>query len=98
MENTTEIAKPYLFIQTIDLTMRLKMNQIKGIVDDCLNTGYLTMTAEEKLRNLLQTTKYGLEDFDAFVKLQEAVIEGLVRQESRELFFEQSQVLNLLIC
>lgn len=78
--------------------MKLKMNQIKGIVEDCLNTGYLSLKAEEKLRNLLQTTKYGLEDFNAFVKLQEAVIEGIVRQESRELFCQESRVSNLLIC
>lgn len=77
--------------------MKLNMNQIKVIVEDCLNTGYLTITAEEKLRKLLQTTKYGLEDFNAFVKLQEAVIEGLVRQESRELLCEKSQILNLLM-
>lgn len=78
--------------------MKLKMNQIKGIVEDCLKTGCLTIKAEEKLRNLLQTTKYGLEDFNAFVKLQEAVIEGIVRQESRELFCKEREVLNLLIC
>ncbi len=84
-------------LKSPNLAMRLNMNQIKVIVEDCLNTGYLTITAEEKLRNLLQTTKYGLEDFNAFVKLQEAVIEGLVRQESRELLCEEGQVLNLLI-
>lgn len=87
-----------MFVKTIKQAMKLKMNQIKGIVEDCLNTGYLSMKSEEKLRNLLQTTKYGLEDFNAFVKLQEAVIEGIVRQESRELFCEESGVSNLLIC
>ncbi|WP_437126740.1 hypothetical protein [Planktothrix tepida] len=77
--------------------MSTKMNKINLIVETCLETGYLTVDAEERLRNLLQTTKYSMEDFHAFFKLQEAVIEGLVRQESRELIFNNSSVSNLLI-
>ncbi|VXD22145.1 conserved hypothetical protein [Planktothrix serta PCC 8927] len=73
------------------------MNKINLIVETCLETGYLTVDAEERLRKLLQTTKYGIEDFQAFLKLQEAVIEGLVRQESRELILHNSAICNLLI-
>ncbi|MFM6189435.1 MAG: hypothetical protein ACKPEN_12355 [Planktothrix sp.] len=73
------------------------MNTINLIVESCLETGYLTVEAEERLRNLLQNTKYGMEDFHAFFKLQQAVIEGLVRQESRELLYQNSSVSSLLI-
>jgi len=73
------------------------MNKINLIVETCLETGYLTVDAEERLRKLLQTTKYSMEDFQAFLKLQEAVIAGLVRQESRELILHNSAIRNLLI-
>ncbi len=61
------------------------MGAIHELVQKTLNTGYLSMDAEQRLRQLLQTTKYGREDFDAFIKLQNAAIDGQVRQESREL-------------
>lgn len=61
------------------------MGAIHELVQKTLNTGYLSMDTEQRLRQLLQTTKYGREDFDAFVKLQNAAIDGQVRQESREL-------------
>jgi hypothetical protein len=48
-------------------------------------TGYLTVEAEEQLRKLLQTTKYGLEDFEAFITLQREVMEGRVQQQAWEL-------------
>ena len=48
-------------------------------------TGYLTVEAEEQLRKLLQTTKYGLEDFEAFIALQREVMEGRVQQQAWEL-------------
>ncbi len=56
---------------------------IREIVHQALTTGYLTLEAEEQLRQLLQT-KYGSEDLKAFMKLQLAAMAGLVRQESRE--------------
>lgn len=57
---------------------------IRELVKQALNTGYLTIEAEEKLRILLKK-KYELEDFEAFINLQQAAMLGLVRQESREL-------------
>ena len=60
------------------------MNSIHEIVQQVLTTGYLTVNAEEQLRRLL-TTKYGREDFCAFMRLQQAAMTGQVKQESREL-------------
>jgi hypothetical protein len=56
---------------------------IRELVQQVLNTGYLSVTAEEELRSLLQN-KYEPEDFSAFMQLQQAAMEGRVRQESRE--------------
>ncbi len=56
---------------------------IRELVTTALATGYLTLEAEEKLRQLLQRTKYGAEDINAFMKLQQATMAGLVKQESR---------------
>ncbi|WP_199311185.1 hypothetical protein [Trichocoleus sp. FACHB-69] len=64
--------------------MKSKVINIREVVQQAMTTGYLTIAAEEQLRRLL-TTKYGLEDFKAFMKLQQAAMEGQVRQESREL-------------
>ncbi|MEL6502240.1 MAG: hypothetical protein AAFQ23_12735, partial [Cyanobacteria bacterium J06623_1] len=50
-----------------------------------LNTGYLTLEAEERLRGMLKN-KYELEDLEAFIDLQQATMIGIVRQESKELF------------
>ena len=58
---------------------------IRDIVQKALRTGYLTVEAEEQLRQLL-TTRYGLEDLNAFMTLQEAAMSGKVMQESREQF------------
>ncbi|EKQ67471.1 hypothetical protein OsccyDRAFT_3747 [Leptolyngbyaceae cyanobacterium JSC-12] len=57
---------------------------IRDVVQHALTTGYLTIAAENQLRQLLQS-KYGPEDRTAFMQLQQAVITGKVRQESREL-------------
>ena len=56
---------------------------IRELVTTALSTGYLTLEAEDKLRQLLQRTKYGAEDINAFMKLQQAAMNGLVKQESR---------------
>jgi hypothetical protein len=56
---------------------------IRDLVQQAIATSYLTLEAEEQLRSLLQT-KYETEDLKAFLKLQIAVMEGLVRQESRQ--------------
>lgn len=57
---------------------------IRDVVQQALNTGYLTIEAEDLLRQLL-SQKYESEDFNAFLKLQLAAMAGYVKQESREL-------------
>ncbi len=59
------------------------MTRIRDVVKKALATGYLTVEAENQLRQLL-TTRYDLEDFNAFMSLQEAAMTGDVKQESRE--------------
>jgi hypothetical protein len=63
----------------------ITMSLISTIVRKALETGYLTVEAEELLRQQLQMTKYGLEDFEAFITLQTEVMEGRVRQQALEL-------------
>ena len=71
--------------------MKVKSVQlIRELVSQALKTGYLTIEAEEKLRIMLKG-KYELEDFEAFIALQQAAMLGLVRQESRELLFSSEQ-------
>ncbi|MBW4546290.1 MAG: hypothetical protein KME25_17870 [Symplocastrum torsivum CPER-KK1] len=65
------------------------MDRILEIVQQALATGYLTVEAENRLRLLLQTTKYGLDDLNAFMTLQQSAMAGLVKQESRELKYSQ---------
>ncbi|MFM2061842.1 MAG: hypothetical protein RLZZ507_1512 [Cyanobacteriota bacterium] len=59
------------------------MTRIRDIVQTALTTGYLTVEAENQLRELL-TTRYDCEDFNAFMALQEAAMMGQIKQESRE--------------
>jgi hypothetical protein len=59
------------------------MNRIRDVVQQALATSYLTVEAENQLRHLL-TTSYDLEDLNAFMALQEAAMNGKVKQESRE--------------
>lgn len=61
---------------------------IRELVQQALSTGYLTVEAEEQLRQLLRN-KYDLDDLDAFIKLQQAAMSGQVKQESRELRHNQ---------
>lgn len=57
---------------------------IRDLVQQALQTGYLTVEAENQLRQLLGK-KYDLEDLNAFISLQAAAMSGDVKQESREL-------------
>lgn len=57
---------------------------IRNLVQQALSTGYLTIEAEEQLRQML-ATKYDLEDLKAFMTLQHAAMVGKVKQQSREL-------------
>lgn len=59
------------------------MLYIRELVKQALETGYLTLEAEETLRRML-STEYSEEDFEAFIKLQQAAMAGLVKQQSRE--------------
>jgi hypothetical protein len=59
------------------------MTRIRDVVQQALATGYLTVEAENQLRHLL-TNQYDLEDFNAFMALQDAAMNGKVKQESRE--------------
>lgn len=61
------------------------MKLIREIVKQALNTGYLTLEAEEKLKKMLEN-KYDLEDLEAFINLQQATMLGIVKQESKEIF------------
>ncbi|WP_460207450.1 hypothetical protein [Scytonema sp. NUACC21] len=60
------------------------MVMIRDVVRQAMITGFLSVAAEEQLRQLLRT-KYDLEDLNAFISLQEAAMAGLIRQESREM-------------
>lgn len=57
---------------------------ISEVVQQALLVGYLTVEAEEELRRLLKA-KYNFDELKAFFSLQQAVIEGHVKQQSREL-------------
>lgn len=59
------------------------MISIRDLVQEALQSGYLTVEAENQLRQLL-CKKYDLEDMNAFVNLQEAAMSGYVKQQSRE--------------
>ena len=59
------------------------MVKIRDLVQQALRISYLTVEAENQLRLLLKS-KYELEDLNAFMELQSAVMNGRVRQESRE--------------
>jgi len=59
------------------------MIRIRDVVQKALASGYLTVEAENQLRHLL-TSRYDVEDFNAFMTLQEAAMTGKVKQESRE--------------
>lgn len=61
------------------------MKLIREIVKQALDTGYLTLEAEERLRLMLRN-KYELIDLEAFIDLQQAAMLGIVRQESKERF------------
>lgn len=56
---------------------------IRDVVKQALTTGYLTVEAENQLRQLLRT-KYDSEDLKSFMQLQLAASSGLVKQKSRE--------------
>lgn len=59
------------------------MKLIRDVVRQALETGYLTIEAENRLRKMLRQ-KYSKKDLDAFMALQKATMSGLVKQQSRD--------------
>jgi hypothetical protein len=55
---------------------------ICAVVEQALEAGVLSIECEEQLR-LLLSKKYDRQDFQAFMRLQEAAMTGAIRQESR---------------
>jgi len=62
------------------------MTCIREVVQEVMSTGYLSLSVENKLRQMLQTTHYDSEDIHAFANLQLAAMSGQIKQESRELY------------
>lgn len=60
------------------------MDLIREVVQQALDTKYLTLEAEAQLRQMLRS-KYEPIDLKAFMRLQRAIMTGQVRQEAREL-------------
>lgn len=60
------------------------MLTICEIVLQVLQSGYLTIEAEQQLQQLF-TTQYDMADIEALTRLQQAARYGLVKQQSREL-------------
>lgn len=58
---------------------------IREVVQQALTTGYLSVEAENQMRQMFATAKYDLEDLNAFMSLQLATMAGRVKQESLEL-------------
>jgi len=65
------------------------MVSIRELVQEAIASGYLSLDAENQLRQQL-ATKYDFEDFQAILELQDAAMEGRVLQESRELLQKSS--------
>lgn len=57
------------------------MNQIREIVKQAVETNYLSLEAQEKLRVMLESN-YDQEDLEAFMNLLLAVSRGKVTQQS----------------
>lgn len=62
----------------------MKSISIEELVKQALDSGYLSLEAEEMLRMMLINRKYSDEALEAFCRLQQAAMNGKVRQQSRE--------------
>ncbi len=60
------------------------MSDIRKLVHKVFQSGYLTLEAEEQLRQLF-AVRYDIQDIEALTRLQQAATLGLVKQQSREL-------------
>lgn len=59
------------------------MVTICQIVREALNNNILSVVAEEQLKECLRSKQYTLDDLRAFWTLQNVVMSGVVKQESR---------------
>ncbi|NEQ64012.1 MAG: hypothetical protein F6J86_17285 [Symploca sp. SIO1B1] len=59
------------------------MSMISEIVNQVIQSGYLTLETEEQLKELF-AVRYDIEDIDALIQLQQAAKSGQVKQQSRE--------------
>ncbi|MGK7932461.1 MAG: hypothetical protein AB4041_13655 [Microcystaceae cyanobacterium] len=57
---------------------------IEELVKQALDSGYLSLEAEETLRQILWSGKPSTASLEAFWQLQQATMNGQVRQQSRE--------------
>lgn len=71
-----------IYITLLKFFRILAMVLIRDVVKQVLTTGYLTLAQENQLRKLL-SAKYDIEDLNAFMSLQEAAMNGLIKQEAR---------------
>jgi hypothetical protein len=74
----------WFFWDYVNITYVVSMLLIRDVVQQTLSIGYLSVEAEERLRQLLRT-KYDKDDLNAFMMLQKAAMDGFVKQESFEL-------------
>lgn len=61
----------------------MRMLTMHALVQQTIESGYLTLAVEEQLRQLSQHQR-DREDICALIRLQRAVMEGEVEQESRQ--------------
>ncbi|MDY6781724.1 MAG: hypothetical protein SW833_04075 [Cyanobacteriota bacterium] len=59
------------------------MITICQVVREALSNSFLSVAAEEQLRECLRSQQYTLDDLRAFWTLQSVVMSGRVKQESR---------------
>jgi hypothetical protein len=77
----TAITQNQVSLSTCTLNLRSR-SLMKEIIQQALNTGYLSLAAQNQIRLLLQSD-YDSEDLDAYIMLQRAVVAGDVKREPR---------------
>jgi hypothetical protein len=66
----------------------MRMLTMHALIQQTIESGYLTLAVEEQLRRLSQHQR-NREDICALMRLQRAVMEGEVKQESRQLRYQR---------
>ncbi|MDY7014612.1 MAG: hypothetical protein SVX43_13620 [Cyanobacteriota bacterium] len=59
------------------------MIAICQVVREALSNKFLSVSAEEQLKECLRSKQYTIDDLRAFWRLQSVVMSGVVKQESR---------------